>query len=120
MSSENLLELISLASRCLAELEAQNSTLQQIAQSLDRGVRSPSQKQHTLDQKISLMMAHVEYTGETTKKGLAAHFNMDPSAIRGDKYEAVKEALALNRAAARARRTMNAHTDNFTNEVLDE
>lgn len=120
MSSENLLELISIASRCLAELETQNNTLQQIAHSLDRGVRSPSKKQQTLDQKISLMMAHVEYTGETTKKGLAAHFNMDPSGIRGEKYETVMEALALNRATARAARRKSEHNDDFTDEVLNE
>lgn len=102
MPSENYGELVLLASRCLQALESQNDVLHQIANSLMKPKRSGGKKSEQIDQRIAMMMAWIGHTNETSQVRLADHFGVAPSSIRGKKYEPVRLAIAMNKAASRA------------------
>ncbi|MCR9197914.1 MAG: hypothetical protein NXI04_04690 [Planctomycetaceae bacterium] len=101
MSSENLLELISIASQCLEALNTQNDVLTRIADSVCKAKRPRSMKSNKVEERIVMMLAWIGHTNETSQVKLAEHFNVDPSSIRGEKYEPVRLAISMNKAAAR-------------------
>ena len=110
MSSENQMELLLIASEYLQAMKTQNEVLARIADALCKSKRPKKGEQ--VDQRIAMMMAWIGHSGETSQAKLAKHFNVDPSSIRGKKYEPVRLAIAMNKAAARASRSLQRQRGN--------
>ena len=104
MPSENYGELLIVASQCLEALNTQNDVLMRIADSVCKAKRPRSTKSNKVGERIAMMLAWIGHTNETSQAKLAEHFKVDPSSIRGEKYEPVRLAISMNKAAARRSR----------------